>query len=57
MLDGGNLLHKIPWTAGFMTYGRHSDVNVQFVSQHKSLVVLFDGYPEYSRKDECHLRS
>ena len=49
VLDGGNLLHKIPWAAGSITYGRCVCVCV-------CPVVVFDGCPEYSKKDECHLR-
>ena len=39
-----------------MTYGQICDVYVQYVLKSPSSTVVFDGYPDYSTKDEAHLR-
>ena len=39
-----------------MTYGQICDVYVQYVLKSPSSTVVFDGYPDYSTKDEAYLR-
>ena len=56
VLDGGNLLHQVQWKKGSLTYGTLVDIYVSFVCQYSSATVIFDGYPECSTKDECHLK-
>lgn len=56
VLDGGSLLHRIPWPKG-VTFGRIIDLYVQHVLKYKEAIVVFDGYCNGpSTKDSAHLR-
>jgi len=45
VLDGGTLLHRIPWPRGFSKYREICDVYCQYVTgKYGATVVIFDGY-------------
>ena len=57
VLDGGLLLHKVPWTVG----SKFVDIirsYIQTVDRYggKNVVVIFDGYLNSNTKDHCHKR-
>ena len=58
VLDGGALLHRIPWTQG-VTFGEITDSYVKYVTmKHGSrATIIFDGYQNGpSTKDQTHQR-
>ena len=59
VIDGGFLIHKIPWTKG-ATYLQIADsylVHIKSKYPNKSITVVFDGYSlGPSTKDSAHLR-
>ena len=56
VLDGGALLHRIPWTVG-STYRSIIGKNVDYVSKkYGKAIVVFDGYVGASTKDMTHRR-
>ena len=57
VLDGGSLLHHIPWVRG-LTFGRIAQMYADHVStKYNNAIVVFDGYEkEPSTKDQTHRR-
>lgn len=57
VLDGGSLLHRVPWQTG-LTYGEICLLYVQYIKRRYSdSLVVFDGYESGpSTKDVCHFR-
>ena len=56
VLDGGALLHRIPWTAG-STYRNIIAKYVDYViKKHGKAAIIFDGYVGASTKDMTHRR-
>ena len=56
VLDGGALLHKIPWTKG-STFASILHSYIEFVKkQYGHPTVVFDGYEASSIKDMTHIR-
>ena len=56
VLDGGALLHRIPWQRG-STFESIVDSYADFVTKnYGEAVVVFDGYDEFSTKDMTHRR-
>jgi len=57
MLDGGSLLHRLPWKTGD-SYGAIAESYVDFTVRHYGqATVVFDGYSEGpSIKDNTHQR-
>ena len=58
VLDGGSLLHRIPWTRGD-SYGKIAQIYADFTIQQygSATTVVFDGYEEVpSIKDNTHQR-
>ncbi len=57
VLDGGALLHRVPWTKG-KTYGEICQVYVKHLETRygKKVTVVFDGYETPSIKDVAHMR-
>ena len=57
ILDGGSLLHRVPWTKGSM-YGTIADLYVEFtLRNYGTATVVFDGYQDTpSTKDSTHQR-
>ena len=56
VLDGGALIHRIPWTRG-TTYQEICSVYTRYVSKkYGEAVVVFDGYSGKSTKDTTHER-
>ena len=58
VLDGGSLLHRVPWKPG-ETYGRIAESYADFTIRHygSGAIVVFDGYEEGpSIKDVTHQR-
>ena len=56
VLDGGALIHRIPWTRG-ATYQEICSVYTRYVSKkYGEAVVVFDGYSGKSTKDTMHER-
>ena len=57
VLDGGALLHRIPWPQGFPTYREICDMYCQYVTRkYGAAIVIFDGYNRSSTKDMTHQR-
>ena len=58
ILDGGALLHHLPWPRG-STYDSLCDQYVRYVTQkYGAAIIVFDGYREEpTTKDATHLRS
>ena len=57
VLDGGALLHRIPWPRGFPKYREICDMYCQYVTgKYGAAVVIFDGYKQSSTKDMTHQR-
>ena len=59
IVDGGSLIHRIPWTKKVMTWGKLLDIYVQYVIRvyGTNTAVVFDNYPEIpTTKDEAHIR-
>ena len=55
VLDGGALLHRIPWPRGFPKYRGICDTYCQYVTgKYGAAVVIFDGYKQSSTKDMTH---
>lgn len=57
ILDGGSLVHRIPWAIGD-TYGKILEDYCNYVTKHyKKAVIVFDGYDDGpSTKDATHKR-
>ena len=56
-LDGGALLHRIPWPKGFNTYKEICEMYCQYVTRkYGAAIVIFDGYNRRSTKDMTHQR-
>ncbi len=57
VLDGGALLHRLPWTKG-KTYGEICQVYVDHLETRygKKVSIVFDGYETPSTKDVAHMR-
>ena len=58
VLDGGALLHKLPWPK-LSKYGELYEMYVKYVLRHydpQRTTIVLDGYSGPSAKDECHLR-
>ena len=56
VLDGGSLLHRVPWKAGD-SYGSIAQSYADFTIRHYGLAtVVFDGYGGLSIKDNTHQR-
>ena len=54
VLDGGSLLHRIPWTRG-STFTAIIKSYADYVSRHNGEpIVVFDGYEQSSTKDMMH---
>lgn len=57
VLDGGTLLHWIPWPQRFPTYREFCDVYCQYVMpKYGTAIVIFVGYNRSSTKDMTHQR-
>ena len=58
VLDGGALLHRIPWPRGFPTYRGICDLYCSYVTTRKygAAIVVFDGYTSSSTKDMTQQR-
>ena len=57
VLDGGALLHRIPWPQGFPKYREICDMYCQYVTRkYGAAIVIFDGYNRSSTKDMTHQR-
>jgi hypothetical protein len=54
ILDGGSLLHRIPWTKG-STFQEIVNAYVKLVQRFSSPTVVFDGYSGPSPKDSAHI--
>ena len=50
VLDGGALLHRIPWSRGVPKYREIYDMYCQYVTGKYGAVVIFDGYKQSSTK-------
>ena len=51
MLDGGALLHRIPWPRGSPTYKEVCDLYCSYVCRkYGRVIVVFDGYDEMLTK-------
>jgi hypothetical protein len=56
VIDGGALLHRIPWTCG-ATFSSIIDSHTNYVlKKYGKAVVVFDGYTAASTKDMAHKR-
>ena len=56
VLDGGALLHRIPWARG-STFGCILKSYTDFVAKnYGAAVIVFDGYEKFSTKDMTHRR-
>ena len=56
VLDGGALLHRIPWACG-STFGCILKSYTDFVAKnYGAAVIVFDGYEKFSTKDMTHRR-
>ena len=57
VLDGGSLLHRIPWQRG-ATFGKIIDMYAEYVrNRYSDAIVVFDGYGNSpSTKDHTHQR-
>jgi hypothetical protein len=57
VLDGGSLLHRIPWPRG-ATFGKIIDMYAEYVrNRYSNAIVVFDGYGNGpSTKDHTHQR-
>ena len=58
VLDGGSLLHRVPWTRG-ATYDQIFDqYSVYVIRKYGRTIVVFDGYSENPGTKDCvHMRS
>lgn len=57
VLDGGALLHRIPWPQGFPKYREICDMFCQYVTRKYGVaIVIFDGYNQSSTKGMTHQR-
>ena len=57
VLDGGALLHRIPWPRGFPTYRDICDLYCNYVTRkYGAAIVVFDGYTSSSTKDMTQQR-
>ena len=59
VIDGGSLIHRIPWTKKHQTWGKLFDITHQYIIRvyGEKTTVWFDGYPNKpTTKDEAHLR-
>ena len=57
VLDGGILLHWIPWPQGFPKYREICDMYCQYMTRkYGAAIVIFDGYKQSSTKDMTHQR-
>eukprot|EP00745_Piridium_sociabile_P028799 TRINITY_DN4651_c0_g1_i2.p1 TRINITY_DN4651_c0_g1~~TRINITY_DN4651_c0_g1_i2.p1 ORF type:complete len:839 (-),score=172.35 TRINITY_DN4651_c0_g1_i2:728-3244(-) len=57
VIDGGSLLHRVPWQRGF-TYDQLTQLYTDFVTRkYRKAIIVFDGYKSSSTtKDATHLR-
>ena len=57
VLDGGSLLHKLPWQRG-STYNQLAEMYAEFVAQkYKNATIVFDGYStQQTTKAATHVR-
>ena len=56
VLDGGALLHRIPWQRG-ATFANISKLYADYVTRHYGkATIVFDGYEQVSTKDMTHMR-
>ena len=56
VLDGGALLHRVPWPRG-STYESVSHLYVRYSETYGAAAIVFDGYNDYPiTKDATHLR-
>ena len=55
VLDGGSLLHRIPWPRG-ATFGKIIDMYAEYVrNRYNNVIIVFDGYGNGpSTKDHTH---
>ena len=57
VLDGGALLHRIPWPQSPVTYIALCSLYTQYViKKYGNAIVVFDGYSHMSTKDTTHQR-
>jgi hypothetical protein len=57
VLDGGALLHRIPWAKGFPTFNEICKMYTEYITKkYSKAVVIFDGYSTSSTKDLTHRR-
>ena len=59
IIDGGSLLHRIPWSKCHMTWIQLIDIYVHYVIRvyGPDSIVVFDDYPTHpTTKDEAHMR-
>ena len=57
VLDGGALLHRIPWPRGSATYQDICGLYCSYVTRkYGNAIVVFDGYDELSTKNMTHQR-
>ena len=57
VLDGGALLHRIPWSRGSTYEGILETYSNYVGTNYGEAVVVFDGYKEFTTKDMTHKRS
>ena len=57
VLDGGALLHRIPWPRGSATYQDICGLYCSYVTKkYGNAIVVFDGYDDMSTKNMTHQR-
>ena len=56
VLDGGALLHRIPWIRGTSFSKILQSYSDYVKSHHGDAVIVFDGYDESSTKDMTHMK-
>ena len=57
VLDGGALLHRIPWPRGTTTYQDICGLYCSYVTKkYGNAIVVFDGYDDMSTKNMTHQR-
>jgi len=57
VLDGGALLHRIPWPSSSITYSQLCHMNRDYVNKkYSNAIIVFDGYGQTSTKSTAHSR-
>ena len=56
VLDGGALLHRIPWSRGASYESILETYSKYVATNYGKAVIVFDGYKEFTTKDMTHKR-